>query len=1080
MDLNGCPEDIPDCRNTYRHYNGTSTLLIFCLSPQQEGYIQKGDIMIGGLFPVHTSWKDPGYSFRERNKPVICESYSTVSYSWLQVMLYAIDEINKNDLLLRNVSLGFQIYDTCVHVSQTLWRTLWTLSGVDRPVPNYQCQPRVPLALIGDATSTTTIALASLLGVYKYPQVSYAASASSLSDHFLFPSFFRTIPGDQKQANALAKLVSHMGWNWVGLLSLDDDFGILGSQILKEQLQTLGVCLAYHEVFGKDTSMEKMQLITNVVIQSSTKVVIIFSRDPFINRLVDLLIEKDHKGKVWVATNAWSNSPIVSTTEYSNTMMGTIGISFQDKQMPGFKEYLLAIRPSTSLPDDIFIAKFWEIVHSCRWLGEENSSILCTGEEKLERFKGTEYEFNEFDFRMHYMIYNSVYAIAYALHALIFYPSGNVVTSNEVLTGPRTIKPWQVLQHLKDVHFENKMGEEIYFDLNGDPPTYYDVVNWHQSINGSIEFVKVGHYSKQVSQGTELSINSSAIQWITGEKERGVTAESFQEVPIALPPTCCTREYISLGDEIYLFLCLWVRQLNPPLTILLICYSCSLGTLLAGYNCYQCFTQYLSWSRTVGQPFQLANSVLWSVVTEHPAQIIPQQNINRDILRNPHLPQTFSCTPIKVHTCQGHSRAHTSNSFDGHSSPRDYVLNINYFRAHQDPSTSKTDGAPPRVLPPPQAASGVLTADLVVGTEPPVQVDVPVGAAPRLDIPRSVCSESCGPGFRKAAQKGQPSCCFDCIPCSEGEISNRTDSSNCFLCSFETWPNENKTRCIPKAVEFLSYLDPLGLILTTAALFFSFTTLSILCIFYRNKETAIVKANNRNLTYLLLASLSLSFLCSLLFVGEPQSTICIFRQGAFGVIFVLSVSSVLAKTIMVVLAFSATKPGSNMRKWLGPGVPALTVSICTLLQLLICMSWILTCPPFPERNIKIKTGIIVFQCNECSDTLLWCMLGYMAFLACVSFMVAFMARKLPDSFNEAKWITFSMLIFLSVWISFVPAYLSTTGKYMVTVEIFGITSSSAGVLGCIFLPKSYIILFRPDLNTRGHLLGKGSNQKSEM
>ncbi|KAM8972547.1 extracellular calcium-sensing receptor-like [Pelodytes ibericus] len=781
-------------------------------------------------------------------------------------MRYAIDEINKNDHLLPNVSLGFQIYDTCMHMSQILWRTLWILSGGDRPVPNYQCQPKVPVALIGDVLSTTTIAVASVLGVYKYPQVSYTASASFLSNRFLFPSFFRTIPSDEQQVNALAKLVSHMGWNWVGLLSLDDDFGILGSQILKEQLQTLGVCLAYHEVFGKDTSMEKMQLITNVVIQSSTKVVIIFSRDPFINRLVDLLIKEDHKGKVWVATNAWSNSPMVSTTEYSHTMMGTIGISLQDVHMPGFKEYLLAIRPSTSLPDDIFIAKFWEIVHSCRWPGEENSSILCTGEEKLERFKGTENEFNEFDFRIHYKIYNSVYAIAYALHALIFYISGKETISSEVLTHPRTIKPWQVLQHLKDVHFENKMGEEIYFDLNGDPPTYYDVVNWQRRADGSIEFVKVGHYRKQVSQGTELSINSSAIQWITGEKE----------------------------------------------------------------------------------------------------------------------------------------------------------------------------------------------------------------------IPRSVCSESCAPGFRKAAQKGQPSCCFDCIPCSEGEISNRTDSSNCFLCSFETWPNENKTRCIPKTVEFLSYWDPLGLTLTTVVLFFTFTTLSMLCIFYRNKETAIVKANNRNLTYLLLASLSLSFLCSLLFVGEPQSTICIFRQGAFGVIFVLSVSSVLAKTIMVVLAFSATKPGSNTRKWLGPGVPALTVTSCTLLQLLICMSWILTCPPFPERNIKIKTGIIVFQCNECSDTLLWCMLGYMAFLACVSFMVAFMARKLPDSFNEAKWITFSMLIFLSVWISFVPAYLSTTGKFMVAVEIFGITSSSAGVLGCIFLPKSYIILFRPDLNTRGHLLGKGSTQKSEI
>lgn len=291
------------------------------------------------------------------------------------------------------------------------------------------------------------------------------------------------------------------------------------------------------------------------------------------------------------------------------------------------------------------------------------------------------------------------------------------------------------------------------------------------------------------------------------------------------------------------------------------------------------------------------------------------------------------------------------------------------------------------------------------------------------------------------------------------------------------WPNENNTVCLPKYVEFLSYWEPLGITLTTTTVICSLITVSILCVFIKYKDTAIVKANNRELTYLLLTCLSLSFLCSLLFIGEPQHLTCRFRQGAFGVIFVLSVSCVLAKTIMVVIAFRATKPGSNMRTWMGPKVPVSAISLCTSIQLLICISWMLRCPSFPERNMKIKTGVIIFQCNECSDTLLWCMLGYMAFLACVCFLMAFLARKLPDSFNEAKWITFSMLIFLSVWISFVPAYLSTQGKFMVVVEVFGILSSSAGIVGCIFIPKCYIILLRPDLNTRQNLLGKGTTKK---
>ncbi|XP_048200594.1 vomeronasal type-2 receptor 116-like, partial [Perognathus longimembris pacificus] len=349
-----------------------------------------------------------------------------------------------------------------------------------------------------------------------------------------------------------------------------------------------------------------------------------------------------------------------------------------------------------------------------------------------------------------------------------------------------------------------------------------------------------------------------------------------------------------------------------------------------------------------------------------------------------------------------------------------------------------------------------------------------------VETPYSVCSERCDSGFRKSAQEEKAACCFDCVPCPENEISNGTDMEQCVKCPDHLYANTERNQCLLRAESFLAHGEPLGMTLACMSLCLSILTAAVLGIFVKHQDTPIVKANNRTLSYILLISLIFCFLCSLLFIGRPDTVTCIMQQVTFGVVFTVGVSTVLAKTVTVVLAFKATSPGRRMRWMLVSGAPNFIIPICTLIQVTLCGIWLGSSPPFVDTDAHSEHGHIIILCNKGSLTAFYCVLGYLGSLALASFTVAFLARNLPNTFNEAKFLTFSMLVFCSVWLTFLPVYHSAKGKVMVAVEVFSILVSSAGLLGCIFAPKCYIILLKSDRNSRQVFKDKTHKWKNKV
>uniref|UniRef100_A0A3B3TY83 Olfactory receptor C family, n1 n=1 Tax=Poecilia latipinna TaxID=48699 RepID=A0A3B3TY83_9TELE len=674
---------------------------------------KEGDIMIGGIFPVFNKDVSSVATFDGEPPAVTC-AFDLRAFRWAQMMIFAIEEVNTDPALLPNISLGYKILNSCSSPTNTLRAALTLASSQNEKETASGCSPPIS-TVIAEAGSSQSLAVAGILGPFQVAVVSYFSTCACLSNRVKYPTFFRTIPSDYFQAKALAALVKHFGWEWIGAIQSDNDYGRNGVLAFAEEVKKLKICIAFIGTVLRTYPQEKILKVVEMIKQSTVKVILAFTPEGDFYPLMKEIVKQNITGIQWIASEAWITAARPSTPEMYRAFGGALGFVVQKMDIPNLNPFLMNINPYRN-PSEPFVKDFWEIMVGCKPssnASDTGAAKICLGNETLMDYTQDVF-FNVSQLRVAYNVYKAVYTIAHALHQLVFCRPAAGGKNVKPCLNVSEIHPREVTYHLQRVNFRNRFGDDVFFDENGNPPASYDVINW-QLRNGQVQHVTLGHFTSTKNGEFTLSIQEDRIVWRTGQM-----------------------------------------------------------------------------------------------------------------------------------------------------------------------------------------------------------------------VPASVCSNACPAGTRKAQIKGKPVCCFDCVPCAEGSIANSTQ--------------------------------------------------------------------------------------------------------------------------------------------FGPIQQRIIVCSCTLVQVIICILWLKLNPPFPDRVFKYSSKKIVLECNTGSEVAFYAVLGYIGILSVICLILAFLARKLPDNFNEAKCITFSMLIFCAVWITFIPAYVSSPGKFTVAVEIFAILSSAFGLLISIFAPKCYIILVKPEKNTKKYVM----------
>ncbi|CAG9539662.1 unnamed protein product [Cercopithifilaria johnstoni] len=501
-----------------------------------------GDIIIGGVFPVHAKSDSPDQPCGD-----IAE---TRGVHRVEAMLYALDVINSQREFLHGYKLGALILDSCSNPAYALNQSLDFVRDMigsvdlseyhcrDGSFPESRQMPRKNIAaVVGGSYSSVTVQIANLLRLFKIVQVSPASTNADLSDKTRFEYFARTVPSDNYQARAMIDIALHFNWTYVSLVYSAEEYGELGAEAFKKEARKMNICIATEERIS--TKKEALQESVNNLVKKlqpdkvvGARAVVLFVGTEYIPELMLQTFERMHleqlprrKKIIWLASEGWDrNNEAYTSGPRKLAAKGAIVLMLASDRVPSFEKYFLSLNPG----DDKFernkwLRELWRHKFNCEFDLPEQSRL-----NRCENYRQTMKNFNPDD-KVQFVI-DAVHAIAYGLQGMKEEVCPNDTVSSSWISRyssvPRICDAMKHIDgekfyqnYLLQVKFQDVAGKRFRFSSDGDGPAHYTILNY-QPENGRrrsedssrSDYVVVGRWSEE-----HLDIDDEKMLWEYGE-----------------------------------------------------------------------------------------------------------------------------------------------------------------------------------------------------------------------------------------------------------------------------------------------------------------------------------------------------------------------------------------------------------------------------------------------------------------------------------------------------------------------------------------------------------------------------------